>query len=150
MHRAPADRPADALIVTARVHIPRAELEVKATRGGGPGGQHVNTSATRIELVWPLSTSRALDDVQRLRVATALASRLDGDGRLRIVASEHRSQAQNREAAEARLVALVRGALVVPAVRRPTQPTRASRAARLEDKARRASVKRERRRRDFD
>lgn len=150
MHRAPGDRPEDALVVSARVRIPRAELEVKATRGGGPGGQHVNTSATRIELVWRPAASAALDEAQRVRVATALASRLDGEGRLRIVAGEHRSQAQNREAAEGRLIALVRGALVVPKVRRATQPTRASRAARLEDKARRASVKRERRRRDFD
>lgn len=150
MHRDPADLPGDVVVVTARVHIPRAELAVRATKSGGPGGQHVNTSSTRIELTWVPGTSAALDEAQRARVATALAARLDSQGRLRIVSSEHRSQAQNREAAEARLATLVRAALVVPKVRRPTKPTAASKRARLETKARRASVKQERRRRDFD
>ena len=150
MHRDPADLHGDAIVVSARVRIPRGELAVKATKSGGPGGQHVNTSATRIELTWHPASSAALDEAQRTRVATALAARLDAEGRLRIVASEHRSQAQNRDAAEARLAALVRAALVVPKVRRATKPTAASKRARLEDKARRATVKRERRRRDFD
>lgn len=150
MHREPEDLHGDVIVVNARVRIPRTELLVRATKSGGPGGQHVNTSSTRIELTWSPVTSAALDDVQRARVATALASRLDSEGRLRIVASEYRSQVQNREAAEARLAALVRGALVVPKVRRATRPTAASKRARLEDKSRRASVKRERRRKDFD
>lgn len=150
MHRDPDDRHDDAIVVGARVRIPRTELVVRATKSGGPGGQHVNTSATRIELTWRPAASAALDEAQKARVVAALAARLDAEGTLRIVASEHRSQAQNREAATARLAALVRGALVVPKVRRATKPTAASKRARLEDKARRATVKRERRRRDFD
>jgi ribosome-associated protein len=150
VHREPDDLHGDVVVVTARVRIPRTELVVRATKSGGPGGQHVNTSSTRIELTWVPGSSVALDDAQRARVATALAARLDSQGRLRIVSSEHRSQLQNREAAEARLAALVRGALVVPRPRRPTKPTAASKRARLEDKSRRASVKRERRQRDFE
>lgn len=150
MHREADDLHGDVIVVNARVRIPRMELVVRATKSGGPGGQHVNTSSTRIELTWTPGTSVALDEAQRARVAAALASRLDGQGRLRIVSSEHRSQVQNREAAEVRLATLVRGALVVPKVRRATKPTAASKRARLETKSRRASVKQERRKRDFD
>ncbi len=136
----------DALLVTSHVRIPRAELDVKASRSGGPGGQHVNTSSTRIDLRWQPATSVALTDVQRERVITALASRLDGEGWIRLTASEHRSQLQNREAAEARLVMLVKGALVVPKVRRATKPTYTSKVKRLESKAQRSTVKQQRQR----
>lgn len=138
--------PRDVLVVTAQVRIPRAELDVKAMRSGGPGGQHVNTSSTRIDLRWQPGTSVALSDVQRERVLAALASRLDGDGWLRLTASEHRSQLQNREAAEARLVMLVKGALVVPKVRRATKPTYTSKVKRLESKSQRSTVKQQRKR----
>lgn len=138
--------PRDVLVVTAHVRIPRTELEVRATRSGGPGGQHVNTSSTKIELRWHPASSVALNDVQRERVTTALAPKLDGDGWLRLTASEHRSQLQNREAAEARLVALLKGALVVPKVRRATKPTFTSKVKRLEGKAQRSEVKQQRRR----
>ena len=132
----------DGLRVTARVFIPRAELGVRASRAGGPGGQHVNTSSTRIELLWTPATSLALDDAQRARVVERLATRLDGAGGLRIVSAETRSQAQNRERAEARLVALVRAALVVPKVRRPTKPSRASKERRIAGKKLRGETKR--------
>lgn len=136
----------DAIVVNARVAIPRHEVEVKATRAGGPGGQHVNTSSTRIELRWSVRDTAALDDERRARVLEKLAARLDAEGTLRIVASEHRSQRQNREAAEARLAMLVREALVVPKVRRATRPTRASVTRRLDEKRRASERKRERRR----
>jgi ribosome-associated protein len=138
--------PRDAVIVNSRVRIPRAELEIRATRSGGPGGQHVNTSSTKIELRWQPGTSVALSDTQRERVLRALASKLDTDGWLRLTASEHRSQLQNKDAAEARLVALVKGALVVPKVRRPTKPTHASKAKRLDTKSQRSEVKQQRKR----
>ena len=128
------------------MRIPRTELEVRATRSGGPGGQHVNTSSTKIELRWQPGTSIALSDVQRDRVTTALQSKLDTEGWLRLTASEHRSQLQNREAAEARLVALVKGALVVPKKRRATKPTFTSKVKRLESKSQRSEVKQQRRR----
>lgn len=122
---------------------------MRVSRAGGAGGQHVNTSSTRVELVWNVAQSRAVTDPQRERLMVALASRLSGDGVLRVVASERRSQAQNREAAEARLREIVRRALVVPRRRRPTRPTRASVERRLEGKRRRGERKRQRRD-DFD
>ena len=140
------DGPRDVLIVSTNVRIPRTELDVRATRSGGPGGQHVNTSSTRIELRWQPAASVALTEVQRERLLTNLATKLDGDGWLRITASEHRSQLQNREAAEARLVALVKGALVVPKVRRATKPTYTSKVKRLESKSQRSDVKSNRKR----
>jgi ribosome-associated protein len=138
------------LAVTGSVSIPRAELLYRATRAGGAGGQHVNTSSTRIELTWNVTTSQALDDAARARVATKLASRLDGEGNIRVVSSARRSQAQNREAAEARLAELVRGALAIPRRRKPTKPTRAAKEARLGDKRKRAETKRRRRDGSFD
>ena len=139
-----------ALAVTGTVSIPRAELQYRATRAGGAGGQHVNTSSTRIELLWNLATSQALDEDARARVSAKLASRLDGEGNLRVVSSARRSQSQNREAAEARLAELVRGALAVPRRRKPTKPTRAAKEARLGEKRKRSETKRQRRSDSFD
>jgi ribosome-associated protein len=125
--------------------IPRWELEVRASRAGGAGGQQVNTSSTRIELLWNVARSTVLDDERRARVAARLATRIDGEGWLRVVSSARRSQQQNREAAEARLAELVRGALIVPKRRRPTRPTRASKEERIKDKRKRSETKRRRR-----
>ena len=136
------------LVVNPSLAIPRAELEAKATRAGGPGGQHVNTSSTRIELRWNVRASRVLDDAMRERLLVRLAPRLDGEGAVRIVASEHRSQRQNREAAEARLAEMVRKALVIPKTRRPTKPSRAAKAKRLDEKRRQSEKKQQRRRGD--
>ena len=136
------------LVVNPSLAIPRAELEAKATRAGGPGGQHVNTSSTRIELRWNVRASRVLDDTMRERLLVRLAPRLDGEGAVRIVASEHRSQRQNREAAEARLAEMVRKALVIPKTRRPTKPSRAAKAKRLDEKRRQSEKKQQRRRGD--
>ena len=125
--------------------IPRDELLLRATRAGGPGGQHVNTSSTRIEVVWNVARTRALDETQRRLVLSRLASRVDSDGDLRVVAADSRSQRQNRETAESRLVALVARALVIPKRRRPTRPTASSVRQRLDTKRRRADTKRQRR-----
>jgi ribosome-associated protein len=133
------------LEVTPRVGIPRAELEYRASRAGGAGGQHVNTSSTRIELRWNPGRSVALDEAARALVVERLASRLDGEGWLRVVSSARRSQQQNREAAETRLAELVRGALRVQKKRRPTKPTRASKEARIAQKRKRSETKRQRR-----
>ena len=136
------------LVVNPSLAIPRAELEAKATRAGGPGGQHVNTSSTRIELRWNVRASLVLDDAMRERLLVRLAPRLDGEGAVRIVASEHRSQRQNREAAETRLAEMVRKALVIPKTRRPTKPSRAAKAKRLDEKRRQSEKKQQRRRGD--
>jgi ribosome-associated protein len=141
----PAD---DALVVNERVAIPRSELVYRATRSGGPGGQHVNTSSTRIELLWDFVRSQALDEAARERVAEKLAARIDADGKLRVVASDRRSQQQNRLAAEQRLAELVRAALTVPKPRKATKPSRAAKEKRLAEKRHRSERKRERRGRD--
>jgi ribosome-associated protein len=140
----------DALEVTEEVSIPRDELSIRASRSGGAGGQHVNTSSTRIELLWNVAGTRALPDGVRDGVLQRLGSRTNADGVIRIVSSEHRSQLRNREAAEERLVKLVRGALTVPRARRKTAPTRASKEARLKAKKRRAEIKKRRASEDFD
>lgn len=140
----------DALVVNPQVAIPRAELTYRASRAGGAGGQHVNTSSTRIELLWPIDRTRALDDEARARVRERLAARLDAEGFVRVVASKERSQLQNREAAEARLVELVRDALVVRRKRRPTKVPRAAKEKRLAEKKQRSERKRFRGRPDAD
>lgn len=133
------------LAVNARVSIPAAELEIRATRAGGPGGQHVNTSSTRVEVTWGALESSALSDADRDQLRTRLVTRLDSTGTLRVVAADTRSQRQNRELALQRMASLVRNALTVPKKRRPTKPTRASKMARLDTKKRRSTQKRDRR-----
>ena len=139
----------DELAITDAVAIPRRELTVRATRAGGPGGQHVNKAATRVEIVWNVNETQALDDRQRAHVRTRLGKRLDSAGNLRVVAAEFRSQRQNRSAAEARLANVVARALAIPKRRRPTRPTAAARRARLDSK-RRQSDKKCNRRDDLD
>jgi ribosome-associated protein len=138
------------LIVNGRVRSPAAELTVKATRAGGPGGQHVNTSSTRVEVTWTVRTSNALSDTDRARLELRLASKLDSSGELRVVAADTRSQTQNRNLALTRLANAVREALVVPKVRRATKPSRGQKMARLDEKKRRSSVKKDRRFRNDD
>jgi len=145
-----ADDMVDGVRVNESVVIPRDELAARASRSGGAGGQHVNTSSTRVELVWNVAASRALTDDQRERVMQKLSSRLDGEQNLRVVASDRRSQRQNRESAEVRMADLVRQALIVPKKRRPTKPSRAAKQARLESKRRLSEKKRERRWRGGD
>jgi len=137
--------PENYLEITSDLLLPLSELDYRATRSGGPGGQHVNTSSTRIEVWWDIGASPTLTPDQRERLLQRLESRLDGEGRLRIVASESRSQLRNREAATERLRAIVAAALAVPKPRKRTKPSRAAKAARLEAKRRRAATKRERR-----
>jgi ribosome-associated protein len=138
--------PADGLTVAPGVHIPAAELQVSAITGGGPGGQHVNKSATRVAVQWNVRTTRALRDDQRERVLLKLASRLDSEGTIRIVGGEFRSQQQNRRAAFERLQQLVARALVVPRPRKATRPTFGSVQERLSTKRQRSQTKQQRRR----
>ncbi len=140
----------DALVVNERLSIPRHELAARASRAGGAGGQHVNTSSTRIEILWNVRTSTALDDATRARLIEKLATRIDGEGVIRVVASDRRSQRQNRESAEARLAELVRKALVIPKKRRATKPSRASKEKRISEKKKRGETKAARRKDSFD
>ena len=134
------------LVVTPELRIPRTELEYRASRSGGPGGQHVNTSSTRIEVWWDVAGSAALDEAQRDRLLARLATRLDGAGRLRLVSGATRSQLKNRAEVTERLAEVVARALHVPKPRKKTKPSRAAKAARLEAKRRRSSLKQSRRR----
>jgi ribosome-associated protein len=133
------------LPVNAQLVIPRAELEYRASRAGGPGGQHVNTSSTRIELLWDFARSPGVSEGVRARIVEKLGARLDAEGRLRVVAANERSQAQNRAAAEDRLVELIRKALIVARPRKRTKVPRAVKESRLREKKRRGDVKRNRR-----
>ncbi len=140
----------DALVVNDRLSIPRHELAARASRAGGAGGQHVNTSSTRIEILWNVRASTALDEETRARLFEKLATRIDGEGVIRVVASDRRSQRQNRESAEGRLVELVRKALVIPKKRRATKPSRASKERRISEKKKRGETKAARRKGGFD
>ena len=135
----------DKLYVREGVVVPGGELEVVASRSGGPGGQNVNKVASRVTLRWNIRTTVALDDRQRRLVLERLASRLTVEGELVIHADEHRSQHLNRESARARLAELVRQALHVAPPRIPTRPSRAAKRRRLAVKKLRAKVKQARR-----
>jgi ribosome-associated protein len=122
--------------------IPWDELEFRATRAGGPGGQHVNTTATRIELLWNTVASRSVNPAQRARIRQKLATRLSADGTLRVVSAGRRSQWQNKEEALERFRELVARALVIPKRRVKTRPSKASKEARLSGKKARSGIKR--------
>ena len=130
--------------------IPAGELLVRTSRSSGPGGQHVNTADTRVQLRWNVAGSAALSPQQRERLLARLGGRLTGDGDLIIACDVHRSQRRNLLEARVRLAALVLAALAVPRERKPTARTRAGHERRLERKRRRAGVKALRRRRPED
>ena len=134
-----------ALRVNDRLTIPRAELGMRATRASGAGGQHVNKTSTRVEVIWNVGRSPSLDEADRMRISVRLASRLSIDGELRVVASDTRSQLQNRGLAETRLVDIVRRTLMIPKPRKKTRPTRAAKQARLTAKRRTSEKKQVRR-----
>ena len=140
-----SDADGDAIRVTQTVVIPRSELVVRATRSGGPGGQHVNTSSTRIEITWDVTQTRALSEEERTRVIARLGGRVSDEGTVRVVASDSRSQRQNRERAESRLSDLIRRALAVPKARKRTRVPRGAVEARLDEKRRLRDRKRQRR-----
>ncbi|MEU2200320.1 alternative ribosome rescue aminoacyl-tRNA hydrolase ArfB [Isoptericola sp. NPDC019482] len=133
------------LRVTPALVLPEAELSWRFSRSSGPGGQGVNTTDSRVELSWDVTASRLLTETQRARILERLGRRAT-DGVLTVVASEHRAQLRNRDAARTRLAALVADALAPPGPsRRATRPTRGSAQRRIDAKKRRAGVKRMRR-----
>jgi len=122
--------------------LPARELHWRFSRSSGPGGQGVNTADSRVELSFDLGRSPSLPQHLRERAERRLAGRLV-DGVLTVVASEHRSQLRNRDAARARLAALLREAVAPePPARRPTRPTTGAKRRRLDAKARRGAIKR--------
>lgn len=135
----------DQVVIAEGLTIPLSELEVRFSRSSGPGGQHVNRSETRVELLFDILRSPSLTEDQRLRLMERLGSHVDAEGVLRVVSSETRSQFENRALAIARFKALLASALRRRKRRIPTRPTEASRAQRLTAKRQRAGVKRMRR-----
>ena len=141
----------DVVEIGAAAPLPVSELDFRFTRSGGPGGQHVNTSSTRAELTFDLAGSPTLTDQERERAMRRLRSRLDSEGRLRVVAQDERSQRRNRSLALRRFAELMQRALAPPPPpRRPTRPSRASATKRIEGKRRAGQNKRLRRPPDSD
>ena len=134
------------LEVSPALTIPAAELRWRFSRSSGPGGQHVNTSDSRVELSWSVAESSALSDGQRLTLTTRLESRLVG-GVITVTASEQRSQLRNREIALAKLANLISEGLAPDGPRRrATKPTRGSNRRHLAAKVQRSETKQQRQR----
>jgi ribosome-associated protein len=130
------------LRVTANIAIDDSELEETFVRSSGPGGQHVNTSATACQLRFNAMASPSLPQPVKRRLRKVAGNRLTEDGEIIIDAREHRSQKHNREEARQRLVDLLARAARPPRRRRKTKPTRASRERRLKEKKQRGDIKR--------
>jgi len=130
----------DDLVVNEELTIPIAEIELRASRSSGPGGQHANVTASRVEAVFDVAASPPLSDEQRRLLQERLGDRASA------VAQDARSQARNRELALERLRGKLAAALVRPKRRRPTRPSRPARERRLEEKRRISERKRQRRR----
>ena len=137
---------ASMLRITPALGIPLAELTFRASRSGGPGGQHVNTSSTRVELWWDAAHSPSLTVEERARVRLRLIHRLTEDGLLRIVSGATRSQARNRALAIERFREVLAHALTVPKRRKPTRLSRRVKERRRAEKRKQSERKRERRR----
>lgn len=133
------------LPITDHLAIPLSELRFRFSRSRGPGGQHVNRSATRVELLFDVAHSPSLSEEQRERLLKRLAGRIDSEGVLRVVAQSERSQLRNRQEAIARFQELLQQALRKRKRRRPTKAPRWAKERRLAAKRRRSEIKRYRR-----
>ena len=135
----------ETLDITPALRIPRSELGFRFSRSGGKGGQNVNKVETRVELLFDVAHSPSLSENQRKRLLENLSSHLDGEGMLRLVATEARSQYANRQSAVDRFERLLRHALRPRKPRKPTRPSRAARERRLAGKKEHARKKAARR-----
>ncbi len=130
--------------------IPPAELRFRTARSGGPGGQHVNKTSTKVAVLWNVARSESLSEAQRERLLAKLSNRIDARGVLRITSTDSRSQFQNREAAVDRINEIVRKALRVPKPRKKTRPPKRAVEKRLTEKKKRAEKKERRKNVDGD
>lgn len=130
-----------AIRISRSVSVPESELEFRAARASGPGGQGVNTTSSKVELRWDVDASQALAGWQRELIHERLGNRITDDGVLILQSSEHRSQHRNREAAVARFASLVGEAIVPPKRRKKTRPSRGAKRRRLDDKKARGRLK---------
>ncbi|MGE5501077.1 MAG: alternative ribosome rescue aminoacyl-tRNA hydrolase ArfB [Ignavibacteriales bacterium] len=129
------------IFVTDAIALDEGEIDIKAARASGPGGQHVNKTSTAIELRFDVANSPSLADDVKARLTKIAGSRMTQEGELLIFAQTHRSQEMNRQDAIGRLVALIQKAAEAPKPRKRTRPTKASKERRLAAKTRRSSVK---------
>ena len=136
--------------IDERTSIDEGELAFHFARSGGPGGQNVNKVSTKAELRWKIAESRAIGEDAKQRLTALAGRRLNAEGELIVVCGRHRSQVANREECVERLVELVRRSLRPPKRRQATRPSAASKAGRIEEKRRRAGIKRARRRPDVE
>ncbi len=130
-----------AVPITRSLSIDDGEIVETATRAGGPGGQHVNTTDSAVILRFDVANSPNLPEAVRHRLAVLAGSRLTRDGVLVLRSEGSRSQLLNRQDARGRLIELIREATIVPKKRRPTKPTRASQTRRVDGKVKRSGVK---------
>ena len=135
----------ESLHIQNGVTIPGHELEFQASLSGGPGGQHVNKTYSRITLRWHLKSSEALSDPQRTYLRTRIANRITNAGYVVVHCDKHRSQNRNMQGATEQLKELIYNGLQRPKKRRPTKPTRASQRKRVDNKKKRGDLKKNRR-----
>jgi ribosome-associated protein len=133
------------LSITNELHIPHSEITYRFSRSGGPGGQHVNRSETRVELLWDVQQSPSLSEDQRLRLLDVLQTRIDDQGVLHLVSGETRSQDRNRKAVMNRFITLLQQALRPRRTRKKTRVSKAAKERRREEKRRQSEKKRSRR-----
>ena len=133
------------LIINPELRLPQSEVQYRTTRSSGPGGQSVNKVETQVELQFDVAHSPSLSETQRQRILSQLKNLIDQDGVLHLTAQSERSQLRNREIVTARFQEVLAAALRVPKKRRPTKPTAAAKAKRLESKKRRGQIKQLRR-----
>jgi len=140
----------EVIAITDGLAIPAAELRFRFSRSSGPGGQHVNRSETRVELLFDVARSPSLTEEQRARIAHRLTGYIDGEGIMHVVSSATRSQLENRADATARFQALLAAALRLRKRRTPTRPSTAARERRLTEKRERSGAKAMRRKVDHE
>jgi ribosome-associated protein len=131
----------EALTINEQLAIPLSEVRYRFSRSSGPGGQHVQKSATRVELLFDVANSPSLTDVQRAKILDRLKGYVDTSGLLHLAAQSERSQLRNREEVTARFQSLVRQALKKRKPRKATQPTKASKERRIRKKRHRGQIK---------
>lgn len=139
----------DGLVINEQITLPMAELTLRACRSSGPGGQHVNKTSTKVQLLWSPLLSSALDEETRSLILTRLRSRMSKTGFITISVDEFRSQQKNITLARQRLCEMIQRALLIPKERKPTRPSRASKERRLKQKRSRSQIKAQRSTKDW-
>ena len=130
------------IMINTRVRIPISELQFQFARASGPGGQHVNRTESAVELSFDLANSASITPEDRTRALGKLGNYVDSVGTMHVVSQSERSQLRNRELVIARFAELLQQALVVPKKRRPTKPSKAAKAKRMDGKRKTGTIKR--------